>query len=174
MIGETGEAEPETSDQFPVSWEQQRGLLFEILQNPNPTMQGLVSNPENIGTVRDILGMYKLKIPGEQDHDKQLYEIQQMLNGQPAMIEQFIDNHQIHWITTASWANSPTGREAKVTNPMGYQLVLQHAMQHYLAMQAMMMPAEGGPVQQGEGPAEAQGSSERPETSGAKGEPPPK
>ncbi len=173
MVGATGEAEPETSDQFPVSWEQQRGLLFEILQNPNPTMQGLVSNPENIGTVRDILGMYKLKIPGEQDHDKQLFEIQQMLGGQPQMIEQFIDNHQIHWITTSSWANSPTGRDAKITNPQGYQLVLQHAMQHYLAMQAMVPPAAGGAApDSGAGPAEDQGSSQPPDTGGAKGEPP--
>jgi hypothetical protein len=171
MTGQTGEAEAETSDQFPVSWEQQRGLLFELMQINNPVLQGIVTNPENLGTVRDILGIYKLKIPGEQDRDKQLEEIQQMLQGMPVMMEQFIDNHEVHWLTLSSWANSPTGREAKLSNPMGYQLIMQHAMQHYMALQAQMMAQQQAAS---EGPAEAQGSSERPKTNGAKGEPPEK
>jgi hypothetical protein len=173
MTGEVGEAEAESSDQFPVSWEQQRGLLFELLQVQHPIFQGILSNPENIGTVRDILGMYKLKIPGEQDRDKQLAEIQQMLIGSPVMVEQVIDNHQVHWATVASWANSITGRDIKLTNPMGYQLVMQHALQHQMIMLAQMQPPEAGQGQApSEGPAEKQGSSERPDTGGAKGEPP--
>lgn len=175
MTGETGEAEAETSDQFPISYEQQRGLLFEIMQSPNPTLGSMVTNPENIGAVRDIIGLYKLKIPGEQDRDKQLYEITQMLNGMPVEIEQFVDNHQLHLMTCQFWASSPTGRETKLSNPMGYQLVLQHAMMHSVAVQQAMAaaaPAPGGPG--GEGPAEDQGSSQRPSTSGAKGEPPEK
>jgi hypothetical protein len=173
LNGEVGEAEAESSDQFPVSWEQMRGLLFELFQVANPAIQGILTDPENIGAVRDILGIYKLKIPGEQDRDKQLVEIQQMLKGMPVMIEQFIENHQIHWLTINSWANSPSGRDAKLTNPMGYQLVLQHAMQHMMAIQGQMMAQQpqapaGSPE---EGPAEAQGSSERPDTGGAKGEP---
>ena len=174
MQGEVGEAEAETSDQFPVSWEQQRGLLFELLQSPNPTLASIATSPENIGTIRDIIGLYKLRIPGEQDRDKQLFEIQQMLEGMPAEPDQYVDNHQVHWVTTSAWANSPAGREAKVQNPMGYQLVMQHAMMHYMMMQAMMpqqAPEGGGGA---ESPSEKQGSSEKPKTNGAKGEPPEK
>ena len=170
MTGETGEAEAESSDQFPVSYEQQRGLLFEIMQSPNQVLAGITVNPENIGAVRDIIGLYKLKIPGEQDRDKQLAEIAQMLNGMPVEIEQFIDNHQIHLMTVQSWASSPTGRDTKQSNPMGYQLVLQHAMMHSVAVQEQMAAA-APPAKPGEGPAEAQGSSQRPDTGGAKGEP---
>jgi len=174
MSGQVGEAEAETSDRFPVSWEQQRGLLFEILQSPNPVLAQVVTNPENITAVRDILGIYKLKIPGEQDRDKQLYEISQMLAGMPVMIDQFVDNHMVHWQVTSSWANSPTGRDAKVANPQGYQLVMQHAMMHYMAALSMQQPAQPGQTggNQQEGPAEKQGSSEKSSTGGSKGEPP--
>jgi len=173
MTGETGEAEAESSDQFPISYEQQRGLLFEIMQSPNQTLAGMTMNPENIGAVRDIIGLYKLKIPGEQDRDKQLAEIAQMLNGMPVEIEQFIDNHQVQLMTCQSWALSPTGRDTKLSNPQGYQLVLQHAMMHYTAVQQMMEPPpEEGGGQSGDSPAEDQGSSQPPSTGGAKGEPP--
>jgi hypothetical protein len=174
LQGEVGECEAETSDQFPVSWEQKRGLLFEIFQSPNPVLSNMATDPENLGTIRDISGLYELKVPGAESRDKQLYEIEQLLVGQPVQPEQFIDNHQVELTTIQTWANSPTGREIKLSNPQGYQMVLQHAMMHYAMMQAMMAPAPAPPGggQPGESPAQAQGSSRPPETNGAKGEPP--
>jgi len=172
MLGEVGECEAETSDQFPVSWEQKRGLLFEIFQSPNPVLANMATDPENLGTIRDISGLYELKVPGADSRDKQLYEIEQMLLGMPVQPEQYVDNHQVELVTIQAWANSPTGRETKLTNPQGYQLVLQHAMMHFAMMQAMMAPPpEQGGGKKGDSPAQSQGSAQAPGTDGAKGEP---
>lgn len=152
MNGTVGEVEAETSEQFPVSWAQKRGLLVELLQLKNPAIEAAVFHPENTGEIARVLGWSNLFVPGEDDRNKQLLEISELLEAEP-FIDDFgmhsshppeeIDDHAIHAQTGRAWLNSEVGLEAKTTNPMGYQNVLMHTMEHMMYMQTGVPPPPG-------------------------------
>ncbi len=162
--GKVGRARPESAETFPLSTEQQRGALLELIQTGIPEAFQWLFLPENIGEMsRVLIGLNRFKIPGEDDRDYQLWEIHNLLNGMPAEVNPDLDNHQVHIAIGRAWAASDDGRKTQELNPQGYQMVMEHMQQHMIILESMMAqqgpPAQGPPAPKG-GQAQEAGAAE--------------
>jgi len=87
MQGKVGEVEAESSDQFPVSEQDRRALILNLLTSPSPTISQffgqVVAHPENIGLVSRLLGFGQLYIPGDDQRNKQLVESLNLMVSEP-------------------------------------------------------------------------------------------
>jgi hypothetical protein len=136
LEGSIGEVEPETTEEFPVSWSSKRAVLMDLLGlGIEPINMALLAN-ENVELISRLIGIPELKLPGEADREKQLEEIAEMLKGTFIPPEPNVDNAQIHIQTIRDWAVSDEGRDTQKTNPQGYGMVMQHLQYHI--MSAMM------------------------------------
>lgn len=145
LAGKVAEVRTNCSDQLPISWEQKRQLLFDLLNMKSPEINAALYHPENVGEIARTLGWTDLYIPGDSDRNKQLYEIQELLRGQPEQgpqgpipsipIDSDIDDDHIHIEVTRAFLLSAQGIEAQKKNPMGYMNVKAHLAEHMLHMQ---------------------------------------
>lgn len=154
LTGEIGEVKPETSEQFPVSWSQQKDQWFNLMQN-NPEIAQLLLLPQNVGLMKKVLGIDDLYLPGDDDRTKQLSEITELLQSQPmpgidpmtgmpmadpmtgqpvlqssVPIEPAIDNDAVHIAVCQSFLSSDVGQMMKRVNPAGYQNITLHTQEH--------------------------------------------
>jgi len=70
---------PETDEQYPTLWSQQRGVLLQLLGSPDPQMQAVLTHPENLALVKRLIGLEELVIPDEESRTKQYREIAQLV-----------------------------------------------------------------------------------------------
>lgn len=155
--GAIGEVYSESSDQLPIAWAQQRDLLMQLITLNNESINAALFSPNNAGEIARVGGFPDLVIPGDNDRNKQLYEIGELLKGQPEMnepsvpIEPMADNHAVHVEVTKNWLVSASGLEAKETNPAGYANVVAHLMRHLFTLQTMgTANIEEAPPEQGQ------------------------
>src|SRR4029077_20477872 len=71
---------------FPRLKSQQRGVLQQMLGINDPMIQRALTEPANLGYIKNGLGLTELVIPGEESRNKQLREIQQLLGSAPIVI----------------------------------------------------------------------------------------
>lgn len=166
MMGKIGDVELEASEQLPVSDEQQKQIIMELIGlNNAEVFQALVS-PENLPYIRKIVRIPEFKMPGEDDRQKQLTEINELLAGEPILqppdprivmearvmgqevqpvetpsipIDPIIDNNRIEWAIVRNWAVSEAGLLAKIENPNGYKNVILHGLLHKQELDKQMM-----------------------------------
>ena len=74
---------PETDEQYPTLWSQQRGVLLQLLANPDPEIQSVLAHPENMALVKRLIGLEELVIPNEESRTKQYREIAQLVAEAP-------------------------------------------------------------------------------------------
>src|SRR5579862_698946 len=79
-------AHPEADETFPRLKSQQRGVLQQLFTVNDPLVQRALTEPANIGYIKNVLGLSELVIPGEDSRNKQLREIQQLLASAPIII----------------------------------------------------------------------------------------
>ena len=137
----------ETDEQFPELWSQKRRTLMELMQLETPQISEILTHPENLKHLKDMVGLADLEIPGENSRDKQYRELVRLLEEDPIPAGQgefvssievdIFDEHQIELAVVANWINSPEGQKSKEQNPMGFLNVRAHAMQHQEALQFM-------------------------------------
>lgn len=170
LEGEVVNIEPESADYFPVSWSQKKNIIDSLMQQKSPFIDSILTNPNNISDIANAYGMGGLYIPGDDDRNKQVYEIALLQSGVPqevppdqmgqaqlipsVMPDYDVDNHELHFETCKAWAVSEVGQAAKVENPEGYQNVLAHMkihkqmmmqkMQEQMMEQQMMQPMPAG------------------------------
>jgi hypothetical protein len=77
---------PEADETFPRLKSQQRGALQQLFGVNEPMIQRALTEPANMGYIKNVLGLTEMVIPGEDSRNKQLREIQQLLAGAPIMI----------------------------------------------------------------------------------------
>jgi len=77
---------PETDEQYPTLWSQQRGVLLQLMGSPDPQIQAMLSNPENLALVKRLIGLEELVIPDEESRTKQYREIAQMVGESPIVV----------------------------------------------------------------------------------------
>lgn len=170
--GNVGRVRPENDENFPLSTEQKRGVMMELLQTGIQPLFEWMFTPENMSeTSRILIGMSNFKIPGEDDREYQLWEINNILAGQEVQVDQDLDNHQVHAETVRSWATSENGRKTKEVNPMGWAMVMEHLQVHMMIVQQQMQmqaaaaaaaaPQQGPPPAKG-GQAQGTGAAEPP------------
>ena len=100
---------PETDEQYPTLWSQQRAVLMQLMGNPDPQIQAVLAHPENMALVKRMIGLEEFVIPDEESRTKQYREIAQMVGEAPVvkrhdasgielmlpsiMPDEFADNH---------------------------------------------------------------------------------
>jgi hypothetical protein len=79
-------AHPEADETFPRLKSQQRGVLQQLFTLNDPLIQEALTEPANIGYIKNVLGLSELVVPGEDSRNKQLREIQLLLASAPIVI----------------------------------------------------------------------------------------
>jgi hypothetical protein len=79
-------AHPEADETFPRLKSQQRGVLQQLFAVNDPLIQRALTEPANIGYIKNVLGLSELVVPGEDSRNKQLREIQQLLSSSPVVV----------------------------------------------------------------------------------------
>ena len=77
---------PEADETFPRLKSQQRGVLQQLFAINDPVLQRALTEPANLGYIKNVLGLSEMVIPGEDSRNKQLREIQQLLASAPIVI----------------------------------------------------------------------------------------
>ncbi len=76
---------PETDEQYPTLWSQQRAVLMQLLANPDPQIQAVLAHPENMALIKRLIGLEEFVIPDEESRTKQYREIAQMVGEAPVV-----------------------------------------------------------------------------------------
>lgn len=155
--GKIGDVELEASEQLPITDDQKRELIMELFNLNNMEVMQALIDPVNLPFIKKVTRMDEFKLPGEDYRQKQLEEIQQLLQAMPQptpqmdantgqqillpsiMVDQDLDDHEIEAAVCRNWLVSEVGRETKQDNPQGYQNVLLHYKAHLEIMKANMM-----------------------------------
>jgi hypothetical protein len=74
---------PETDEQYPTLWSQQRAVLLQLLSTPDPQIQSVLAHPENMALVKRLIGLEEFVIPDEESRTKQYREIAQLVAESP-------------------------------------------------------------------------------------------
>ena len=97
---------PETDEQYPTLWSQQRAVLMQMMGNPDPQMQAVLAHPENMALIKRLLGLEEFVIPDEESRTKQYREIAQLVAEAPVVRRQDVT----HLVAPAvAAANAATG-----------------------------------------------------------------
>jgi len=149
---------PESDEQYPTLWSQQRAVLLQLIANPDPQIQSVLAHPENMALVKRLIGLEELVIPDEESRTKQYREIAQLVGETPVVKrddasgvemmlpsivpDQFADNHAVELDICMRWFSSDAGQVAKIEAPAGYANVRAHALFHrdYLRKQQRANP----------------------------------
>ena len=79
-------AHPEADETYPRLKSQQRAVLQQLFTLNEPLIQEALTEPANIGYIKNVLGLTELVVPGEDSRNKQLREIQQLLASAPIVV----------------------------------------------------------------------------------------
>jgi hypothetical protein len=144
---------------------------MELLQNPNEQMHRIIADPNNIKNLQDAIGITNFHIPGEDDREKQLDEIKELMIGAPTPmgmpteqvdemgqpmpmnpdememessvpIEPLVDDHEVHAAVCRRFLVSEGGRQLRVENPDGYQNILLHMQAHMMLIAPISQPVD--------------------------------
>lgn len=151
LQGKIGDVEAETSDQFPQTINQQRGLLLDLIQMQNPEINTALFHPENVGMLTRVLGFNQFYIPGDDQRNKQLRENIELMTGQPMQQAETdpktglptanlitvssvpiepLDDDSVHMSSIVAFIISDQGQYIKDTNPIAYQNLMLHWQEH--------------------------------------------
>ncbi len=150
---------PETDEQYPTLWAQQRAVLLQLMSSSDAQIQAMLSNPENLALVKRLIGLEELVIPNEESRTKQYREIAQLLAETPLVKrdekshvevllpslvpDEFADNHAIELEVCLRWFSSDAGQVAKIEAPAGYANVRAHALFHRDYLRKQQKPQQG-------------------------------
>jgi len=95
---------PEADETFPRLKSQQRGVLQQLFGINDPVLQRALTEPANLGYIKNVLGLAEMVIPGEDSRNKQLREIQQLLASAPIVVNLPVAAH-------SSSASPPVGAQ---------------------------------------------------------------
>jgi len=79
------QAHPEADESFPRLKSQQRSVLQQLMTNPDPMIAKMLAEPANLGFIKSVIGLTEIVVPGEDSRNKQLREIQQLLQSAPVV-----------------------------------------------------------------------------------------
>ncbi|NDQ58034.1 MAG: hypothetical protein GZ088_13260 [Acidipila sp.] len=145
---------PETDENFPTSWTQQRQSLLQLMQvmGADPVFHQAMSAPENMAVLKRLSGLDEIALPGDDARVKQYREIAQLISAAPLIAanpatgaivmtptilpDEFADDHASELETCKRWLTSESGQLAKAQNPEGFANVRAHAMLHQQIIEA--------------------------------------
>ena len=151
---------------------------MQLMQMNNQEIAQALISPENLPFLRKVVKIPELKLPSEDDRQKQYEEINQLINSEPIIlppdpmqvleaeqtgqqpqptelpsveVDPIVDNHEVEAATCRSWLVSDAGRLAKIENPNGYKNVLLHMKEHMdILREEMMASSQAEMMQEGQ------------------------
>jgi hypothetical protein len=149
LMGKVGSVEPESSENFPITASQKRDMLTHLFEMKHEVLQNVLFHPENVQLVAEALGTPEFYIPGSDDRNKQLYEIQALISQEPVdeqtpsiPIEPDIDDEAVHVQVLKAFLVGESGQMLKTTNPPGYMNCLLHLKMHTASVEGKQMKAQ--------------------------------
>jgi hypothetical protein len=125
---------PDTDEQYPTLWSQQRAVLLQLqlLANPDTQMQVILAQPENTALIKRLIGLEEFVIPEEESRTKQYREIAQLVAERPVVHRQDVTAAA----GPAAAAASPGGVDADVILPsiMPDEFAESHAVELEICM----------------------------------------
>jgi hypothetical protein len=109
---------PEADETFPRLKSQQRGVLQQLFGINDPVLQRALTEPANLGYIKNVLGLNEMVIPGEDARNKQLREIQQLLASAPIVISMHASG-VAHVALASLPAGFPSGDESGASHATG-------------------------------------------------------
>lgn len=162
--GRIGKIELEANENIPLTWGQQKDIIMELLQNPNPEIARTITDPNNIKNLQDAIGITQFVTPGEDDREKQLDEIKELMVSSPTPlglsedtgnpedmqmessvpVEPLVDDHEVHAAVCRRFLVSEAGRQLRTENKDGYQNILLHMQAHMMLIAPISQSVEQG------------------------------
>jgi len=152
LQGKIGRVEPESSDQLPVTWAQKKDQMQMLLATNNEQILSILGHPNNVGLIKESLGLKDLYMPGEYAKLRQNQELTLTVQGIQVPINVEVDNHEIHIEICKNFLEGPLGEGVSEEGKMA---TMDHLSQHlqYLAMlEQQQMMAQQQAAQQGSAP----------------------
>jgi hypothetical protein len=139
---------PETDEQYPTLWSQQRAVLLQLLANPDPQLRAILAHSENTALIKRLIGLEEFVIPEEESRTKQYREIAQLVAEMPVVHRQDVTPAA----GPAAAVASPGGVEAEVILPsiMPDEFADNHAVEREICMR--WFPSDAGQVAKIEAP----------------------
>lgn len=160
LEGKIGKVELEANENLPITWNQRKDVVMQLLTAGVPEVLALLGAPENLPIIREAIGLDNFFVPGEDYVEKTYEDIKLLLNSQPIMdpesgqeipsveVDPLYAEPSIQFEIVRKWVVSEAGSVAKIENQEGYRNVLLYGQ--YLKMVMSM----------NEAPPEAQGAQE--------------
>ena len=79
---------PETDEQYPTLWSQQRAVLMQLMGSADPQIQSVLAHPENMALIKRMIGLEEFVIPDEESRTKQYREIAQLVAEAPVVVQE--------------------------------------------------------------------------------------
>ncbi len=158
LEGKIGSVELEANENLPITWNQQKDAVMQLLETNNEQIIATLASPENLPYIKRAIGLTDYIVPGEDDRAKQYEEIQMLTNSEPIemppdpmMMQQAmamgqpppqpqeipsvepeydVDDHKLEADICRRWLVSDAGRLCKTENAAGYKNVLLHMKMH--------------------------------------------
>lgn len=167
LEGKIGRIELEANENLPMTWAQRKDIYMELINSQNEHILNAISSPENIRHFADSIGLENFTVPGEDDRQKQLEEIRELVNSEPLSfppsdqevlsaiemgqpppeavevpsvpIDPDLDNHDIEAGVCRAFLVSEAGRLMRIENPVGYRNILLHMKAHMEQIKLSLM-----------------------------------
>jgi hypothetical protein len=97
---------PETEEQYPTLWSEQRAVLMQLMANPDPRLQAVLGDPANLGLLKRLIGLDELVIPDDESRTKQYREIAQLLLEHPIVVSRGTGSQPVDFVGHAT-ASAP-------------------------------------------------------------------
>jgi hypothetical protein len=123
---------PETDEQYPTLWSQQRAVLLQLIANPDPQIQAVLAHPENMALVKRLIGLEEFVIPDEESRTKQYREIAQLVGEVPVVARRDVTGA----VPSAFQAAAANGVDAEMILPsiMPDEFADNHAVELEICM----------------------------------------
>jgi hypothetical protein len=86
LEGKIGRYELDVDEQLPMSWQQKRDVVMQLMNASNPVLMEAIMAPENLPFIKEALGLHQFTMPGEDDRNKQYDEIHIMVDSAPILV----------------------------------------------------------------------------------------
>jgi ssDNA-binding Zn-finger/Zn-ribbon topoisomerase 1 len=83
LEGKIGKVELEANENLPITWNQRKDVIMQLLNAGNPEILAMLGSAENLPIIREAIGLDGFFVPGEDQRDKQYEEIKLLLNSEP-------------------------------------------------------------------------------------------
>lgn len=81
--GKIGQVEIESSDQLPMTWQQKKDAIMQLIELNNEGIMAQLFAPENRQILKDAIGLNDFYVPGIADREKQYEEITLLCQSAP-------------------------------------------------------------------------------------------